>query len=183
VRYSQFSRRWQRAVQQTRSSHLLDLVHPARSLERDQQVRFVNASMNRYISYRLDSGRSGDEWATVNETLQKRAGDCEDIAIAKMQALRALGVPVGNLYMTIGYDGSSRSAHALLLVRMANRFWILDNRTDRLVAQEEYKDFYPVLTFSDASSWVHGYRRGAMPAAVSAMSLALGGRKMASRMP
>lgn len=178
LRHSRYDERWQRVLRQTSSRQLPALVQPVASLGRDQQVRFVNASMNRYISYRFDTDPSGDRWATANETLEKRAGDCEDIVIAKMQALRALGVPVSNLYMTIGYEGSNRSVHAVLLVREANRFWVLDNRSDRLVTQEEYKDFYPVLTFSGGSTWTHGYRWGTMPVAVAAMSRALNGRSL-----
>jgi predicted transglutaminase-like cysteine proteinase len=178
LRHSRYDERWQRVLRQTSSPQLPGLIQPATSLGRDQQVRFVNASMNRYISYRFDTGPSGDRWASVNETLEKRAGDCEDIVIAKLQALRALGVPVSNLYMTIGYEGTDRSVHALLLVRLANRLWVLDNRTDRLVTQEEYKDFYPVLTFSGGSTWTHGYRPGKTPVAVAAMTLTLNGRNL-----
>lgn len=176
--YTHDSERWQRVARQTSSPQLLGLIQPARLLGRDQQVRIINASMNRHISYRFDTHPSGDQWATVNETLEKRAGDCEDIVVAKMQALRALGVPATDVYMTIGREGSSGAVHAILLVRMANRFWVLDNRVDRLVTQEDYRDFYPILTFSGGSTWVHGYRRGTMPAAVRAMSFALNGHNL-----
>ena len=178
LRHSRYSERWQRVVRQTRPPQLLGLIQPARLLGRDQQMQFVNASMNRHINYRFDTDPSGDQWATVNETLEKRAGDCEDIVIAKMQALRALGVPATDLYMTIGREGSSGAVHAILLVRMANRFWVLDNRIDRLVTQEDYKDFYPILTFSGGSTWVHGYRRDAIPAAVRALNFALNGHNL-----
>jgi predicted transglutaminase-like cysteine proteinase len=105
----------------------------------------------------FDTDPSGDRWVTVNETMAKKAGDCEDIVIARMQALRALGVPVGR-------DGSSETIHALLLMSMANRFWVLDNRTDRLMAQEEFGDFRSILTFSGTSTWTDGYRLGRQPA-------------------
>jgi len=178
LRHSRYDERWQRVLRQTSSPELSVLIRPAVSLGHDQQVRFINASMNRSISYRFDTDPSGDRWASVNETLAKKAGDCEDIVIAKLQALRALGFPVSNLYMTIGYEGSYRTVHAVLLVRSGDRFWVLDNRTDRLVPQEEYRDFYPVLTFSGSSTWTHGYSPGRMPKAVMAMSIAMNARNL-----
>lgn len=178
VRHSAFSARWQRVVRETSTPQLAGFVQPARYLTRDQQVRFVNASMNRHIRYRFDTDASGDRWATANETLVKRAGDCEDIVVAKMQALRMLGVSLDDLFMTIGHEGSPASVHALLLVRVANRFWVLDNRTDRLIAQESYPDFYPILTFSGSRTWVHGYRRGKVPSAVRAMALTASSRSL-----
>jgi len=162
--HSRYDARWQRVLHQSRSPQLSVLVQQAVSLAPDQKVRFVNASLNRAIRYQFDTDPSGDRWATVSETMEKRAGDCEDIVIAKMQALRTLGVPASDLYMTIGRDGRSDAIHALLLVRLANRFWVLDNRTDRMVTQEEFGDFRPILTFSGASTWTHGYRLGRQPA-------------------
>jgi hypothetical protein len=48
---------------------------------------------------------------------------------------------------------------------------VLDNRTDRLIPEQAYRGFYPILSFSAAGeSWLHGYRRGQTPAAVKAMS-------------
>ena len=178
LHHSRYDARWQRVLSQSSSPQLPAFIRPAALLGRDQQVRFINASMNRSISYRFDADPSGDRWASLNETLAKRAGDCEDIVIAKLQALRALGVPVTNLYMTIGYEGSYGAAHAVLLVRSGERFWVLDNRTDRLIPQEDFKDFYPVLTFSGSGTWTHGYSRGRMPPAVTAMSIAMNTRRL-----
>lgn len=162
--HSRYDTRWQRVLHQTRSPQLSVLVRQAALLGPDQKVRFVNSFLNRAIRYEFDTDRSGDQWATVTETMTRMAGDCEDIAIAKMQALRALGMPASDLYMTVGRDGASEAIHALLLVRMGNRFWVLDNRTDRLVAQDEFGDFRPILTFSGAGTWTHGYRLGRQPA-------------------
>jgi predicted transglutaminase-like cysteine proteinase len=175
---SRFSERWQRVFRHAAAPQLSRLVQPARSLGRAEQAQFVNASINRTIAYRFDTDASGDQWATVSETLGRGSGDCEDFVIAKMQALRALGVPAGNLYMTIGHDGSAGSVHALLLVRTDEGFRVLDNRTDRMIAPETYRDFHPILTFSGSRTWLHGYRPGAMPAAVRTMDLALNSRDL-----
>jgi len=62
--------------------------------------------------------------------------------------------------------------HAMLLVRIGRRFWILDNRSDRLATPADYPDFYPILTFSGSHTWLHGYRIGSIPPAVVAIKTA-----------
>ena len=170
VRNSRYSARWTRVVR-TSSPFLPALVQPARAFGRTQKAIFVNALLNHRIGYRFDSKPSGDHWATVQETLTSSSGDCEDFVIAKMQALRALGVPSEDLYMTIGNDVSAGAVHAILLVRSGSQFLVLDNRADRLIPQEQYRDFYPILSFSGNRTWLHGYRRGTMPDAVRAMQV------------
>lgn len=172
VANSRYSARWARVLHDARPQSLRTLVSPARGHDRGQQASFVNASLNHRLSYRYDTHPSGDHWATASETLAKSAGDCEDFVITKMQALRSLGVPAEDLYMTIGTDAAVGAVHAVLLVRQGGRFWVLDNRRDRVIAQESYRDFYPILTFSRDRTWLHGYKRGTTPAAVRALDTA-----------
>lgn len=172
VDHSRYSGRWLRVSKASRSPALVSLVKPAKSLDRGQQAVFVNAAMNRRLTYRFDSHPSGDHWASVSETLSKSGGDCEDFVIAKMHALRTLGIPSQDLYMTIGTDSAIGAVHAVLLVRDGSRFWVLDNRSDRLIPQETYRNFHPILTFSGNQSWLHGYKRGSTPAPVRAIDAA-----------
>ena len=55
----------------------------------------VNSWTNARVRYVEDSAGYGraDYWADASRTLRRGTGDCEDIAIAKMQLLAALGVP------------------------------------------------------------------------------------------
>lgn len=46
----------------------------------------INDRFNKAITYTKDKG---DHWQTPNESLKRRKGDCEDIAIAKFFALLA----------------------------------------------------------------------------------------------
>ena len=127
-------------------------------MDRTGQARFVNAALNQRIGFRPDQG---DRWATVGETLSSAAGDCEDYAIAKMHALRALGVPERDLFLTLGRDNAVRQAHAVLLVRVSGQYWVMDNRTDRLIPHEQFRDFSPMISLrADGKSWLHGYARG-----------------------
>ena len=168
---NRYSERWRRVTAPGASAGLGQLVEAARTLQRPAQAQFVNAALNRSIRYRFDTDPSGERWATPRETLSRGFGDCEDYAIAKMHALRRLGVAPGDLFMTIGHDAAAGAAHAVLVVRANGRFFVLDNRTDRLIPEQGYGDFYPILSFSAAGgSWLHGYRRGQTPAAVKMMS-------------
>src|SRR6266496_5226916 len=55
LRHSRYDERWQRVLRQTSSPQLSALIQPAASLGRDQQVHFINASMNQSITYRFDT--------------------------------------------------------------------------------------------------------------------------------
>jgi predicted transglutaminase-like cysteine proteinase len=156
---NRYTQRWRRAAAGGGPPRLIELISPARQMNRSGQAHFVNAALNRRIAFRPDAG---DRWSTASETIDRAAGDCEDYAIAKMQALRALGVPDGDLFLTIGQDLVARQAHAVLLVRVGGRFWVLDNRHDRLIPDDQYRDFMPTLSLrADGKSWLHGFRRGA----------------------
>lgn len=156
---NRYSQRWRRAAEGKGPPRLIQLISPARRMDRPGQARFVNAALNRHIAFRPDAG---DRWSTASETMSRSAGDCEDYAIAKMQALRSLGVPDDDLFLTIGQDLVARQAHAVLLVRVGGRFWVLDNRYDRLMPDDQYRDFMPTLSLrADGKGWLHGFRRNA----------------------
>ena len=136
------------------------LIGPVRRLKPLQQLGFVQARVNHRIPYRLDADWWGDEdyWATATETIERNGGDCEDLAIVKLQALRALGFPLDSLYLSIGRD-TARGDHALLLVRIENRFFVLDDRNDRPIPADQFHSFVPVLTFVVGTEFVHGTAR------------------------
>lgn len=121
-------------------------------------VEGVNAWANQRIRYAEDAKLFGraDHWAKAESTLRKRAGDCEDIAIAKMQILAAMGVPRSDMFLTIARDLVRRADHAVLVVRVDNRHWVLDNAVDRLLDANESLDYQPVLSFSTDRKWLHG---------------------------
>src|SRR5687767_14322058 len=167
LKKTRFDDRWRRALRGPTTAGLLtSLVRTARQSPRLEQLRLVNASLNKRIHYRHDTHPSGDHWSTAGETLARSAGDCEDYAIAKFHTLRALGVPGSDLFMTIGHDGSAGAVHAVLVARARGRFFILDNRTNDLIPHEKYRGFYPIITFGAGSRWLHGYELGKMPVAV-----------------
>lgn len=119
----------------------------------------VNAWANAHIRYVDDQALYGktDYWADAQSTLRRGAGDCEDIAIAKLQLLVALGVPRGDIYLTIARDLTRQADHAVLVVKQDGKHWLLDNSTNQLLDGRESYDYRPILSYSSAGKWLHGY--------------------------
>lgn len=144
------------------SSQLAAWAARAARLAPSRQLGFVQAIVNRTLAYRADSDWWGkvDYWATADQTLRRKGGDCEDLAIVKLQLLRKLGFGEGDLYLMVGRD-VDRGDHALLLVRLEGQYWVLDDRMRRPVEGATYRSFTPMLTFAADTSFVHGRERGA----------------------
>ena len=133
------------------------------------RIAVINQWVNRQLAFtddRLVAG-TADRWATAGESLTSRRGDCEDYAIAKMQLLRAAGIPATDLYLTIVKDLVRRADHAVLIVRFEGRFLVLDNGSDRVAETADIADYRPILTYSADKSWLHGYRRDVQFAGLS----------------
>lgn len=157
-----FDQQWERVSQQglsvqalRREAGLGGIVPGRATLD---TVATVNAWANRRIRFVEDAKlfRTADYWAPAQTTLRLGAGDCEDIAITKMQALAAIGIPRSDMFLTIARDLARHADHALLVVRMDGRFWLLDNSTDRVLDAAESYDYQPVLSFSQNRKWLHG---------------------------
>ena len=128
---------------------------------------YVNARV-RFVDDRVQFGVA-DRWLVPSETLARGQGDCEDFALAKRAMLRAAGVPDRDLYLVVLKDLSRRADHAVLVVRAAGRFLVLDNGTDRIVDSSEVQDYKPMLTFAAAGrTYTHGYRRDVPPVSYAA---------------
>ena len=119
----------------------------------------VNTWANTKIRFVEDRQLYGqaDYWADAKSTLKRRAGDCEDIAIAKMALLAGAGVRREDMYLTIARDLARNADHALLVVKAEGRYWLLDNNTDRLLDASAANDYRPILSYSAGGKWLHGY--------------------------
>ena len=119
----------------------------------------VNAWANARIRYVEDKDLYGraDYWASARTTLKRRAGDCEDIAIAKMQILAALGISRRDMYLTVARDLARNADHAVLIVRLGKKYWMLDNSTNRVLDAARSHDYRPIMSFSQSGKWLHGY--------------------------
>ena len=129
------------------------------------KIEAVNAYVNGRVRFVDDSVQFGvgDRWMAPSETLGRGRGDCEDYAIAKRAMLRAAGIADNDLYLVVLKDLTRRADHAVLVVRAAGRFLVLDNGTDRIVDSANVRDYRPILTFTAGRTFTHGYRRNVAP--------------------
>jgi len=107
----------------------------------------INRAVNLSIRPMSDWAQYGvaDYWATPLESLKSGAGDCEDYAIAKYVALREAGVATADLRLLIVRSIKERETHAVLAVRFAGEWQILDNRTLIMVNAEAARRYFPMF--------------------------------------
>jgi predicted transglutaminase-like cysteine proteinase len=144
------------------------LAAGAANLDPVAKLRMVQQEISQRVhwSHDLDNMGVADFWANAGETLRRGSGDAEDIAIAKMQVLKAAGFDPRDLYISVGRH-SSRGAHILLLARTANGFFALDDKDGMIPAAQNAK-FTPIMTLGQGMSWIHGRRVGGNPRLASA---------------
>ena len=119
----------------------------------------VHVEVDRRIRWRrdLDTYHVSDYWAQAGETLTRGEGDSEDIAVLKMQVLKAAGFPARDIYLSVGQD-RQRGADSMLLVRVGGDFYALDDRSPAPLRASAGSRFRPVITLGRGSAWIHGRR-------------------------
>ena len=119
------------------------------------QLREVNRFVNGW-HYRTDADNYGrsDYWATPFEFF-RRAGDCEDYAIAKYRSLRLLGVPAERLRLVVLQDVARNLPHAVLAAYLDGRVLILDNLSDAVLPQESLPHYLPYYSVNERARWAH----------------------------
>jgi predicted transglutaminase-like cysteine proteinase len=98
----------------------------------------INDTVNTNVTPRTDMEMWGREevWSyPVGE------GDCEDYALEKRRRLMALGIPAGNLLMTVVRQPNG-DGHAVLTVRTSLGDYILDNLETRILPWNETEYTY-----------------------------------------
>lgn len=157
-----------RRVAHTDRTHPLvrQIAESLNGLDPEHQLREVHRQVLQRVrwAHDLDTMRVADLWANAGETLERGAGDSEDIAIVSMQVLKAAGWDPRNLYISIGRERKV-GTHIVLLARAPSGFYILDDRANRAMTPEEHARFTPILTLTEGKSWLHGRRRGGRTAA------------------
>jgi len=142
------------------------MLADAQELPEATQLERVNTFFNRRIQFEDDSvvWKQADYWATPLETMGRKAGDCEDFAIAKYASLRLLGVPAEKLRLIyvraqIGGSGSTISQAHMVLGYFTSpdaEPLVLDNLTGEIRPAARRPDLFPVFSFNDAGLWVAG---------------------------
>jgi predicted transglutaminase-like cysteine proteinase len=165
-----FSANWERVSTDGLSRDRVTALIGDRTNEGASQIQFVNRWVNHAIIYGEDRAVWGrrDYWATADQTLALRRGDCEDLAILKYQMLLALGVDPEAMYLTLARDLARNADHAVLIVRHGDRFFLLDNSTDAILPANLSYDYRPTLSFNGRSAWLHGAVARVRPQVVNA---------------
>lgn len=161
------STRWSRIMRASLDQPaLVALTDAAWGMAPEARAAYVQTAVNRAVRNRSPSYNCADDgyWAPAGETLGRGVGDCIDIAIAKMEALRLLGVSARDLYLTTGYAGAQTvpgrgRESAALLVRIGDSFWLLTDHDNRVIPaspSEAWPDFAPIITYGVGKTWIHG---------------------------
>jgi predicted transglutaminase-like cysteine proteinase len=98
----------------------------------------INNAVNASVTPRTDAEMWGKEEVWSYPT---NIGDCEDYALEKRRRLMALGVPAGDLLMTVARQKNG-DGHAVLTVRTNRGEFILDNLEPRVLAWSETEYTY-----------------------------------------
>lgn len=146
----------------SRDPMVVRLASAAAGLDPVAKLRLVQQEINSRVKWAHDLDNMGvaDFWANAGETLKRGTGDSEDIAIVKMQVLKAAGFDPKDLYISIGRH-NVRGAHILLLARTAGGFFMLDDQAQDVMAASQNSRFTPIMTLGQGMSWIHGRRVGA----------------------
>ncbi len=159
IKRTMFDAEWSRVSHDRLSRGQFRRYIGAAHTDRIALIGNVNRWVNRNINYVEDIQLfgQGDHWAGAKQTLRLRMGDCEDIALVKMQLLAAAGVRRQDMVLTIARDLVRNADHAVLLVRQDNGFLLLDNTTDQLLDGSYSHDYRPIMSFAEDDRWLHGY--------------------------
>jgi len=112
---------------------------------------FVNKTQ--YVADTSNYGKN-DYWATPVEFFAN-GGDCEDYAITKYTALRALGVPEDRLRVAIVQDTQKNIPHAILIVYTDGGAVILDNQIKVAVHADRVSHYKPIFSINRDAWWLH----------------------------
>lgn len=123
------------------------IVDEVRARSGTARIETANRLINTAIRYMSDLAQHAaiDVWSAPLASLGTGRGDCEDYAIAKYTVLREAGVPDQDLRILLVRDRRAREDHAVLTVRTAGTWTVLDNRSSALARDSELAYFTPLF--------------------------------------
>jgi predicted transglutaminase-like cysteine proteinase len=134
-----------------------DLIYKDKSQSDLEKLEKANHFFNSRIVFVSDIDLWGvqDYWATPIEFLCKKAGDCEDFAIAKYFTLKAMGIPEEKLNISYVKAIQYNIAHMVLTYYSAPGAepLVLDNLVDAISPASKRTDLLPVFSFNGAGLW------------------------------
>jgi predicted transglutaminase-like cysteine proteinase len=136
---------------------------------RDGRARFgeINRAINLAIRPMSDLAQYGqiDVWSSPLVTFTSGAGDCEDYAIAKLVALRMVGVPTEDIRLVVLRDLLRGEDHAVVLARLEGRWLTLDNQRMAMIEDIDVRNHRPLFVIG--ASGVMRYEEQPSPAIVA----------------
>jgi predicted transglutaminase-like cysteine proteinase len=158
IRRTPFNDDWQRVSAPQLTASRVDALIGTGTDTGVATLSRVNRWANGSIGFADDSDSYGrrDYWATAEETLAAGRGDCEDYAILKYQMLAALGFDRSRMYLTLARDLVRNVDHAVLVVRIGDAHYMLDNATDTVLLADVPHDYRPTMSFNSERAWLHG---------------------------
>lgn len=159
IGHTAFDRDWRRVSGDRISARRYRKLVGGSADEGVSALHSVNSWVNQAIAFTDDRDlfAKADFWAGAAATLRLRRGDCEDIALTKMQLLAAAGIPREDMILTIARDLVRNADHAVLIVRYGGRYYMLDNANDEVLDASFSYDYRPILSFGSNQTWLHGY--------------------------
>ena len=124
-----------------------------RALDDAAKLKLVNDFVNQ-TPFQCDAAQwcVEDYWATPVELIANHGGDCEDFAIAKFYALRALGMADAQLRMVFARieRGGVRGTHVVLAYYASPEAepMLLDNLDKKIVQAATRSDLTPMFSFN-----------------------------------
>jgi predicted transglutaminase-like cysteine proteinase len=126
---------------------LLAILREAGQYAGRARIGLINRAINLAVRPVSDLVQHGieDVWSSPLATLASGQGDCEDYAILKFLALMQAGIAADDLRLVVMRDIRRRIDHAVLSVRITDRWLILDNRHHVMVEDVLLRHYVPLL--------------------------------------
>ena len=127
------------------------------SLSPKERLMAINVRVNQRLTYKIDQLQWGvsDYWQTPSESIALGTGDCEDYAILKAYLALKAGFTLDNLAVLTGVLAPNNQAHAVLVARDGNVFYVLDNRSPLVMTVDGRSDIKPLFSVTTNDVWLY----------------------------
>ncbi|MBV9461740.1 MAG: transglutaminase-like cysteine peptidase [Bradyrhizobium sp.] len=125
----------------------LSIVDAGRQRDGRARLGEINRAINLSIRPMDDIVQYGviDFWSSPLVTFYHGAGDCEDYAIAKYEALRMAGIAAEDLRIIVMVDTFRHEGHAVTAARLDGHWLILDNRRTAMIEDSDLRNYRPLF--------------------------------------
>jgi predicted transglutaminase-like cysteine proteinase len=114
---------------------------------RRYQGRALLGHINRAVNLAIPTTRGGVSWQSPLKALAS-FGDCKSYAVTKYAALGAAGIAPEDRRLVMVWDNARpQETHLVVVVRVAGRWLILDNRTLTLADSNDQQAYQPLHAF------------------------------------